>query len=225
MAKIIVFGTGKVADVLYHHIIASKQHEIVAFTADAEHVSVAASFHNLPVVPFDRVTESFPPERFQMLVAIGYHDLNALRASRYERAKAKGYTMASYISERACVGDWLVAGDNCVILDGATVEPGVRLGNNVVLWSNVLIGHHTTLADHVWIAANSTFGGSAFLGERSFVGLGVTVGHEVEIGEQSFLGSGAIVTKCADAKSVFIEKNTELFRLNSDMYMKISKLR
>ncbi|NNM99028.1 MAG: acetyltransferase [Candidatus Eremiobacteraeota bacterium] len=225
MAKIIVFGTGKVADVLYHHVVAAKHHDIVAFTTDVEHLPAAGTFHDRPVVPFDRVVESFPPDAFQMLVAIGYHGLNGLRARRYAEAKAKGYTMASYVSDRACVGDWLVAGDNCIILDGATVEPGVRLGNNVVLWSNVLIGHHTTIADHVWIAANSTFGGSAFLGERSFVGLGVTVGHEVEIGEQSFLGSGAIVTKCADAKSVFIEKNTDLFRLNSDMYMKISKLR
>ncbi len=225
MAKIIVFGTGKVADVLYHHIVASKQHDIAAFTTDTEHVLTGGTFHDRPVVPFERVPDIFPPEHYQMMIAVGYHNLNSLRAHRYAEAKAKGYTMSSYVSERACVGDWLVAGDNCIILDGATVEPGVTLGNNVVLWSNVLIGHHTTIADHVWIAANSTFGGSAFLGERSFVGLGVTVGHEVEIGEQSFLGSGAIVTKCADAKSVFIEKNTELFRLNSDMYMKISKLR
>lgn len=225
MTQIIIFGTGKVADVLFHHISAAGQHEIVAFTTDPEHVPESEAFHGRPVVRFDRISEAFPPANFEMLIAIGYHNLNSLRAIKYAEAKSKGYSLASYISPRASVGDWLDAGDNCIVLDGATIEPGVRLGNNVVIWSNALIGHHTTISDHVWIAANATFGGSAYLGERSFVGLGATIAHEVEIGERSFLGSGTIVTRCAEAKSVYIEKSTDLFRLDSDMYLKISKLR
>jgi acetyltransferase-like isoleucine patch superfamily enzyme len=63
------------------------------------------------------------------------------------------------------------------------------------------------------------------LGKRSFVGLGAIIGHEVEIGEDSFLGAGVLLTKCCDPKSVFIGKNTDLFRLDSERFLKISKLR
>ncbi len=219
-----MFGTGKVADVVYHHIAASGAHDVVAFTTDAAHLPDGATFHGKPVIAFETLPERFPPARYHMIVAIGYHGLNALRKEKYDQAKAKGYRLASYVSPRAGVGDWLEMGDNCIVLD-AILEPGTRLGNDVVIWSGVLVGHHTTIDDHAWVAGQAVFGGSARLGERCFVGLGAVVAHEVEIGEQSFLGAGVLVTKCAGPKSVFVGQNTELFRLDSEKFLKISKLR
>ena len=225
MAQIVMFGAGKVADVIYRHIRNSGTHSVEAFTTDAAHLPESETFHNKPIVPFEDIIERYPPERFQMLIAIGYHELNAARKAKYDEAKAKGYRFASYISPRAGVGDWLEAGNNSIVLDNAVIEPGVRIGNNVVIWSGALIGHHSTIGDHSWIAGNATFGGSANLGARSFVGLAATIGHEVELGEQSFVGAGALITKCSDAKSVFIESSTDLFRLDSERFLKISKLR
>lgn len=223
--QIVMFGAGKVADVVYRHITHAGTHDVVAFTTDAHHVPSGGTFHGKPVVAFEDVEKRYPPAQYGMLVAIGYHDLNAVRRAKYEAAKTKGYRLSSYVSPRAGAGDWLRAGENCIILDNATIEPGVVLGNNVVVWSNVLVGHHTTIDDHCWIAGQAVFGGSAHLGEGSFVGLGAIVGHEVELGPQTMLGAGALVTKCAEPKSVFVAKNTELFRLDSEKFLKISKLR
>lgn len=225
MARVVILGAGKVADVIFRHLARAGEHEIVAFTCDAGFIPPDGRFHGLPVVAFDRITDQFPPEAFSMIVALGYHDLNALRRRKYEEAKARGYRMISYVSPRASAGDWLEIGDNCIILDNCVIEPGTRLGNNVVVWSGALIGHHTTIEDHAWIAGHATFGGSARLGASSFVGLGAVVGHEVEIGPESFLSAGALVTKCADPKSVFIAKSTDIFRLDSERFLKISKLR
>lgn len=225
MISVVIFGAGKVADVVYHHLLRSDEYDVAAFTCDADHVPDSGHFRDHPVVPFETVTEQYPPDRHSMLVAVGYHDLNAVRREKYEQAKAKGYRLISYVSPKASVGDWLDAGDNCIILDGAIVEPGTHIGNNVVVWSGVLVGHHTVIEDDAWIAGHATFGGSARLGAGSFVGLGAVVGHEVEIGERSFLGAGALVMKCAGPKSVFIGANTELFRLDSERFLKISKLR
>jgi sugar O-acyltransferase (sialic acid O-acetyltransferase NeuD family) len=225
VSDVVIFGAGKVADVVYHHLRGSDEHRVVAFTCDAEHVPASGHVREQPVVPFEEVAGRYPPDRFSMIVAIGYHDLNALRRRKYDEAKAKGYRLISYVSPKACVGDWLHMGDNCIVLDDAVVEPGTRLGNNVVIWSKVLVGHHTVVEDDVWVAGGATFGGSARIGEGTFVGLDCIVGHEVEIGERSFLGAGAIVLKCCDAKSVFIAPSTERFRLDSERFLKISKLR
>ncbi|MBV8434486.1 MAG: transferase [Candidatus Eremiobacteraeota bacterium] len=225
MNEIVIFGAGKVADVVYHHLRRSDEYSVAAFTCDRPYVPEGGRFRDVPVVAFDEVTHRYPPDRFSMIVALGYHELNALRRAKYEEAKAKGYRLATYVSSAAHAGDWLEAGDNCIVLDGAILEPGTRLGNNVVVWSGVLVGHHTTIDDHAWIAGHATFGGSARLGAGSFVGLGAVVGHEVEIGESSFLGAGVLVTKCCDPKSVFVGANTELFRLDSERFLRISKLR
>ena len=223
--RLVIFGAGKVTEVIYRHLRSIGSHEIVAFTCDAAFIPQSGTFHGLPVVPFDRVAQSYPPESHEMIVAIGYHDLNRVRRSRYDEAKALGYRLASCISPNAHHGDWGLMGDNCIVLDGAVLDPGVRLGSNVVVWSDVLVGHHTVIEDHCWIAGHAVFGGTATLGSGSFVGLGAIVGNEVAIGTESFLGAGVLVTKCCDAKSVFITRDTEKFRLDSDRFLKISKIR
>ena len=225
MTELVIFGAGKVADVVYHHLRNSDEYHVVAFTCDAAFVPESGRFRDRPVVAFDELPDRFPPERCQMLVALGYHELNELRRAKYDEVKAKGYRLISYVSPRASTGDWLHAGDNCIILDDAVIEPGVKIGSNVVVWSGVLVGHHSVIEDHAWIAGQAIFGGSTRLGASSFVGLGAIVGHEVEIGEQSFLGAGVLVTKCCDPKSVFIGANTELFRLDSERFLRITKLR
>jgi sugar O-acyltransferase (sialic acid O-acetyltransferase NeuD family) len=224
MSRLILFGAGKVGEVLYRHITASGTHEVVAFAADAEHAPPGAEFLGLPVVPFETVQSTHPPATHEMLIAIGYQNLNAMRRRKYDDAKAKGYRLASYVSPRAGVGNWLHHGENCIVLDNATTEPGVTLGNDVVIWSGALIGHHTTIEDHAWIAGHAVFGGSARLGAGSFVGLGAIVGNDVEIGERSFVGAGVLLTKCCGPKSVFIAPGTERFRLDSDQFLRITKL-
>jgi sugar O-acyltransferase (sialic acid O-acetyltransferase NeuD family) len=225
MKPVVIFGAGKIAQVLYHHILRDRTVDVAGFTCETPYVPANGEFDGRPLVDFASVTERFPPAQYDMLVGIGYHDLNRVRRRIYGEAINLGYDLASYVSSKAGVGDWLRAGNNCIILDNASVEPGVELGNNVVLWSNVLVGHHTRIADHCWLAGHAVFGGSATLGEGSFVGLGAIVAQDVEIGPDSFLGAGAVVTKCAGPKSVFVAASTELFRLDSDRFMRITKMR
>jgi sugar O-acyltransferase (sialic acid O-acetyltransferase NeuD family) len=224
MPELVIFGTGKVADALFRYITYDRAYEIVGFTCDAAFMPRDGQFHGLKTVPFDSVEQAYPPERCAMLVAVGYQQLNGLRASKFAEAKSKGYRLASYVSSRAFAGDWLEIGENCIILDNVSVEPGAKLGDDVVVFSNVTIGHHASVGDHCWLAANAVVGGNATVGARCFLGLGATVGHQVEIGSDSFLGAGAVVTKCAAAESVFIERDTELFRLDSRRFLRITKM-
>ncbi|WP_300454562.1 DapH/DapD/GlmU-related protein [Accumulibacter sp.] len=159
-----------------------------------------------------------------MFVALGYHELNALRARKCGEAKAKGYTLVSYVSPRADHGPWLEIGENCLILDGVGIQPGVRIGDDVSLWNNTLIGHHSTIGDHCWIAAGATLGGGVVLGERSFVGLNATIGGELSIGADCFLGAATRVLKDAPPRSVFIAPATERFRLESDAFLRMTRM-
>ncbi len=222
---LVIFGAGKIGEVIYRHLRRGGEYDVVAFTCDAAFIPDGNTFLGLPVVAFDDVVAAYPPATHAMIVAIGYQDLNRLRRTRYTEAKAKGYRLASLVSAGAHCGDWVEMGDNCIVLDGAVIDPGVRLGSNVVIWSGALIGHHSTIGDHCWVAGHAVFGGSAVLGSGSFVALGAVVGNEVEIGEESFLGAGVLVTKCCNAKSVFVAPATEKFRLDVDRFLKISKIR
>lgn len=228
MKPLVIFGLGKIADVAYHHIMRDSEYEVVGFTCDAEWSTTNGEKPNThyghPVLPFEDIERRYPPESVSMFVAIGYHDLNALRTRKCEEAKAKGYTLISYVSPRADHGAWLEVGENCLILDGVGIQPGVKIGNNVSLWNNVLIGHHSVIHDHCWIAAGATLGGVVTLGERTFVGLNATIGGELSIGADCFLGAATLVIKSAAPRSVFIARGTDKFRLESDEFIRMTMM-
>jgi sugar O-acyltransferase (sialic acid O-acetyltransferase NeuD family) len=229
MKPLVIFGLGVVADVAYHHFTRDGEYDIQAFTVDSawllDKPKSEFFFYGIPVVPFETVEKAYDPASVSMFVALGYHDLNSIRAQKCKEAKAKGFALTSYISPRIDAGTWLKTGENCLILDGVGVQPGVVIGNNVTIWNNALIGHHARVEDDCWLAAGATLGGLMSLGAGSFVGLNATLGGEISIGASCFIGAGALVLKNADPRSVFIEPNTDKFRLNSDEFLRITTLR
>lgn len=224
MAQVIIFGIGKTAEVVHGYLSGDSEHEVAAFTCDPEY-RTSDSLLGCPVVPFDAIEEHFSPDAFSMFIAVGYHDLNRARAAKCAEAKAKGYALISYVSTRSFPGPGLRTGENCLVLDGVSVEPGAEIGDDVFLWSNVTVGHHSRVGDHVWLAAGTTVGGGTTLGSNCFVGLNATIGHEIALGERCFLGAGGLVTKDAAPGSVFIEKDTDLFRLDSERFLGLTKMK
>jgi sugar O-acyltransferase (sialic acid O-acetyltransferase NeuD family) len=228
MKKIVLFGLGMMGDIVYQHISRDAAYDVVAFTIDSKWLEAGgtslAKPANLPVIAFEEIEKHYPPDRYAMFVAMGYHDLNRVRAEKCAEAKAKGYELVSYVSSRAHCGPWLDIGENCLVLDGAGIQPGTAIGNNVWLWNNCLVGHHASVGDHCWIAAGTTIGGKASIEERCFFGLGATVGGDIRIGADSFVGAGTLVTKEAAANSVFVQRDTDLYRLDSRSFLRITKL-
>lgn len=220
MQKIIIFGTGVIADVLAGYVEHDKAFEIAAFCVDKEYID-AESHLGRPVVPFETVQDSYPPAQYPMIVAIGYHGLNRARADKCAEAKAKGYRLESFVSSQARTFGPVEIGENCIILDNVTLQPGVRVGNDVVIWSSVLVGHHSTVHDHVWIASMSTISGNCTVGENCFLGINTLVGHEVAIGERCFFGAGACVTaREIKPEGVYVISPTERHRLPSGQFIR-----
>lgn len=223
MEGIVIFGAGKIAEVAHGYFSRDDTRPIVGFTCDRSHCHGDRHL-GLPLIPFDAVAERFPPQRHRMFVALGYHQMNALRADRCAQARARGYALANYIAPSAWLPTPAVLGDNALILDGVTVQPGARLGNNVALWSGVTVGHHTVVGDDCWLAAGATLGGGSVIGEASFIGLNATVGHEVTLGRRCLLGARTLVTKSLADERVVADADSNVLRLDSGRFLQISRL-
>ncbi len=224
MSKVVLFGTGKIADVALAHLTHDSPHEVVAFTVDRSYLAEPEHL-GLPVVAFEEVRERFPPDEFRMFVAIGYHDLNRARARKYGEAKAKGYELISYVSSRASNVSGIEIGDNSFVLDHAVLQPGSRLGSNVFFWCGNHLGHHASIGDHCYVAGQAVISGGASIEPYCFLGVNATVGHEVVLGAESFVGAAALVTKSAAPRSVFITADTPKFRLDSESFLRLTKMR
>jgi UDP-3-O-[3-hydroxymyristoyl] glucosamine N-acyltransferase len=155
-----------------------------------------------------------------MFVAVGYQGMNKLRSDKFTYFKDKGYLFASYRSPFV-QGDFTY-GENTIIMDGAMIQPLVTFGSDVFVWGGAMIGHHTFVNNHCWLTGGCLIGGSVNIGEASFIGMGAIIGQEVKIGVECMLGAGSLTIRSIGDKAVVIEQQTEIHRLNSLQFTRMS---
>lgn len=224
MNNLLLFGTGKIAEVAYYYITNDSPYKIKAFTVDEKFITRKDMF-GLPVIPFEEVENIYPPDEFKMLVAVGYLDLNKFRAAKYSEAKIKGYKLISYVSSRASNFGNVEIGDNCFILENQAIQPCSMIGNNVTIWSGNHIGHHSSIGDHCFLTSQIVVSGNTIIEPYCFIGVNVSIGHGIVIGRESIIGAGSLITKSTKEKSVYIAKNTEPYALNSSDFLRLSGLK
>jgi sugar O-acyltransferase (sialic acid O-acetyltransferase NeuD family) len=224
MSKVVIFGAGKIADEAYFYLTNDSPHTIEAFTVDGPHLAEKEKL-GLPVVPFEEVERRYPPDDYKMFVAVGYQELNKFRARKYDEAKSKGYELISYVSSRASNFGNVEIGDNCLVLEFATIQPCSKIGNDVFIWSGNHIGHHASVGDHVYIAGNVVVSGNTKIEPYCFIGVSATLGHEITIGAECLIGAGSLITKNTAAGSVYITPDTSKFRLDSSAFLRLTKMK
>jgi sugar O-acyltransferase (sialic acid O-acetyltransferase NeuD family) len=221
MKPIVLFGAGKIAEVILYFFRNHSDREVVACTADREYLP-ASPWNDLPVVDFAKIQETHPPADFDVFVALGYQDLNGLRTKKCDEARAMGYVLPSYVHPQSGLPLDCEHGDNCFIMNNVLIHPRVRLGNNVFVWGGAMVGHHSVIGDNCWLTSCCNVSGVVTLGKNCFLAVNSTIAHAVRVGDDCFIGANALVTKCTDDKEVYLAESTKPFRLNSRQFLKIS---
>lgn len=215
MNKLIIFGTGDFAQVAYFYFKHDSNYEVVAFTANQSSIKEKSLF-DLPIVPFENLETTYPVSEFALFIAIGYTNMNKVRAEIYSQAKNKGYKLVSYVNSKAITWRDLSIGDNCFILENVVIQPFVKIGNNVVIWSGNHIGHHTSIADHCFITSHVVISGNVKIGPYCFLGINASVRDDVTIASECLIGAGAVILSNTKEKEVYTVDKTKLLPITSD---------
>ena len=208
MSDVVIFGVGDFARTARVYLDADSSNRVVAFTVHERYLE-SSSLDGVPVVPFERLDESHPPDRFAMLVAIGFSRLNEARTEIYEKCKARGYELISYVNSKAIHWGELDLGDNCFVFEANVIQPNVRIGNNVILWSGNHIGHDATIEDHCFIASHVVVSGNVTIGRSSFVGVNATFRDGITVAPRCVIGAGALIMKDTREGEVYSVRGTE----------------
>jgi sugar O-acyltransferase (sialic acid O-acetyltransferase NeuD family) len=215
MAKLVLFGTGDIARLAHVYFTRDSEHDVVAFTVDGAYVD-QVEYRGLPLFPFEEIVDRYPPDDFQVFIAVSYAQMNRLRAERFEQARILGYHLPSYVSSRCSYLSDEPPGDNCFILEDNTIQPFVTIGHDVTLWSGNHIGHDSTIEDHTFISSHVVISGHVRVGAFCFLGVNSTVGHQVTIAPRTLLAAGAVVTKDTNPGGVYVPSRTMLVPKSSD---------
>ncbi len=212
---LVIFGLGQIAEMAWHSFTHDSEYEVVAFTADREFLDKEDSKFGVPVVPFDRVTEDFPPLIYTMFVAIAYGKVNLQRTRTVARVTELGYTCANYVSSKAIVAGEIAPDSNCFILELNNIQPFAKIGRNVWLWSGNHVGHHAQIEDNCFIASHVVISGAVKIGAFTFIGVNATIRDNVAIGASNVIGAGALILNDSEASQVFLAEKTEASRVPS----------
>ena len=215
MAKVIIFGSSDLAEVVHFYLTSDSDHQIVAFTVDEDYIT-ADTFLGLPMVPYEKLEAYYPPDRYQLFIAISYIKINQLRKSKYLDAKSRGYKFISYVSSNAYYHDTPI-GENIFITERNLIQPFVSIGNNCILLGPNYIGHHSIIEDHCFLTADVSIGGSSTIGEASFIGLNATIQNWVSIGKENIIGAGSIILSSTEDRAVYAPGETPKFAVPSNL--------
>ena len=214
MKKIIIFGTGELAQRIFYYLQDSDD-QVVAFCANKSKID-KEELLGLPIITFENIEEKFPPSEFSMFIALAYSEMNKKRTKFFEEAKSKGYELYSYIHPSTKIWDKFEMGENCFILANNVIQPFVKIGNNVLIGSNNLISHNNTIDDNCFITSNVTIGGHVTIGKNCFVGLSSTINQRIKIGNECIIGAGTIISKNVNDKEVYAENSSKKLPQSSD---------
>jgi sugar O-acyltransferase (sialic acid O-acetyltransferase NeuD family) len=192
--RLVIGGASAIAEVAYELFTHDSDYDVVAFTVDRDYIDDHELF-GLPVVPTEDVAALYPPTEHDAFVALGYGELNRRRAAFVASMKAKGYSLATYVSSHAFRWHNVAIGENCLIFENNVLQPFVTIGDNVTLWSGNHIGHHSTIRDNVFIASHVVVSGLVDIGESCFIGVNATIANDVSIGADCLIGAAAIVLR------------------------------
>jgi len=192
MKEVVVFGSGNVAKLVHYFLNNDSDYRVKAFTIHSEYIK-KSTYLNLPVVSFENITNTYPPNQYDMFVAIGAQERNEHRERIYNEAKAKGYKLISYISSKAQYWPDLKCGDNVFIIQATSIEPFVEIGNNVAL-IGTKIGQNVKIEDNCFIST-ATIGSDVNVAKNAFIGINALINPYIKVGTKAIVGAGSIIVK------------------------------
>jgi sugar O-acyltransferase (sialic acid O-acetyltransferase NeuD family) len=220
--KLVIFGTGEIAELAHYYFTHDSSYEVVAFSCD-DAFAKETHFMGLPLIPVSKLKEQFPPAKYEAHVALSYNRLNETRMNKYFYMKELGYTLANYVCSKSVFWPDLSLGDNCFILENQTIQPTVKIGNNVMIWSGNHLGHGCEIGDHTYLSSHICISGHTKIGQRCFIGVNSTFKDFLKIGNQVFITMGANVTKDLGDGEVIIAAQSSILKADDPLTKKLKK--
>lgn len=191
--KLVIFGTGKLAQLARHYFRIDSKYDVAGYTVDNSRID-NPTHDGLPLVNFDELERHFPPDQHELFVAIGYSGVNAARQEKCRAAQNRGYSLASYVSSRS-VDMSRGIGRNSFVFDSATIQPNTDIGDGVIIWPGAVVCHDSVVGDFCYLSPNVSIAGGCRIGQRVFLGAGAVVRNDTSIADDVVIGMGAVVTK------------------------------
>ncbi len=201
--KLIIFGNEDLARLVYYYVKKDDPTRTVeAFTVNEKYIK-EESFCGLPVIPFENIEKMYPPEDYEILLAVGYSHMNDIRKTIFEKCKEKGYNLANYIHSSVSNND-IEMGEGNIILESCLLYPYAKMGNGNFLWDHILISHDVVVGDFNLFTSYADTSGYVTIGNNCFLAKHCIIKEHVKIADYTLVGANAYVSKDTNEYDVIV---------------------
>jgi sugar O-acyltransferase (sialic acid O-acetyltransferase NeuD family) len=220
--RLVIVGDGEFAEIACEYFTHDSPYTVAGFAVERAFLTKSALF-GLPVVALDEIERHFPAATHRAFVAVTYTQLNRVRARLYAAVKDKGYTSASYISNRAFVWHNATIGENCFVFENNVVQYRARIGDNCVLWSGNHVGHRAAIGNHCFLSSHVVVSGYCEIGESSFLGVNSCIADRVKVGRDCVIGAGAVIARDAEPGKIYKGDRDGPSKISSLAFFKVKE--
>jgi sugar O-acyltransferase (sialic acid O-acetyltransferase NeuD family) len=220
MKKIIIFGAGNHAKVLFYEIVKIKKFIIIGFVDDFVKKGKVIinyqkkNYKNLgSLVSLKKNTKNFSG-----IIAIGSNFIRKQIVDKVScfNLKIKWETI---ISKNAVISKNVKIGEGTVIISGSQIGNGSLIGKHCLINSASSLDHDNTFQDYSSTGPGTVTGGSVVVGKMSHLGIGAVVKQNIRIKENTIIGANSYVNK--DCLSNHIYFGTPAIKIRKRKYNEI----
>jgi acetyltransferase-like isoleucine patch superfamily enzyme len=154
-------------------------------------------------VAFEDVEKHFSPEKFKMMICMGYSKMNTVRELKFAQAKEKGYQILGYRHSTAIVLSDDIDPTN-IIMEGVIIGQGCKVGTGNVFWPMAHVAHDTTVGNYNFFTISCSIAGNIKIGNNCIFGNNCTIKNGVKIEDYALIGAGAYISHDVEAESVYV---------------------
>jgi len=185
-------GAGGLAAQLFEDLVAMNLQDVV-FWSETETKNKWIS-DRYPIISTDeQVREHFETVSRSFVLCVG--DV-ASRKKVAERFKALGGKVSSFITPFSYISPYDVTiGQGSLVLNKASIEPGVVIGEECLLNRRSNYGHGCKVGSYCEIGPTAIISAGAEIGEGCLIGIGAIILPNIKLGRNVLVQAGAVVTK------------------------------
>lgn len=192
MKKIVILGDTEFAEELYQ-VMMAEGIEVSAFTVDKKYMK-SDTFCDLPIFPFENIEDCLDMDNVEIALALGYSLMNNIRKNKYEECKQRGFSIATFCSERAFIYTKTIE-EGSIIMPSSYIGPSVKVGVCNVFKARVSLPHHNIVGNFNWLAPGCCMGGGTKIGSNCFIGLCTTIRNSISVANYTFTAANSYLHK------------------------------
>ena len=204
MSKLVIFGSGGHARVIFSEVMKLKKFKFLGFVDDFKKKGeLIISFKKKNYYNLGSIKEVINKKNhFKGIVGTG---LNFIRKKIVTDINDinKSFQFQKIVSKNAIINSNVFIDEGTLVVSGTVINSGTKIGKHIILNTSCSIDHDNKFNDFSSAGPGVITGGNVEVGGQSHLGLGSLIRHQIKILDNTIIGMGSLVNKDCLKNSIY----------------------